>query len=38
LHWIAYGLLPRDALWASIDYFVVTGGVAGRMAVGRLRA
>lgn len=38
LRWIAYGLLPRDVLWAQMDHFVIAGGTVGRIAVGRLRA
>lgn len=38
LHWIAYGLIPRDSLWVNMDHIVIAGGTVGRITVGRLRA
>lgn len=36
LRWIAYGLHPRDEQWAQIDHIGIAGGVATRIAIGRL--
>lgn len=36
LRWIAYGLHPRDGQWAQIDHIGIAGGVATRIAIGRL--
>lgn len=38
LHWMAYGLHPRDILWVPLDHMVIAGGTVSRIAVRRLRA